>query len=388
MQKISTAFEQAEREALLPGGDWVYLKCTPAAGSASWQSKILKARLGLGSAGADQRGKGSQGLKVWIERVNWWERDTPQAVYLEHAQGNNGGAGNLLVYNHSDTGHSNVANIPAEHLVGGEFVPYIEGDLPAPVDMTISIVGGGTEPATFIVGEIIRQECDSLTLVYTGEGGIERGTATGAITVSASCAGDQYMLVSWNGSGDQEIFRFASVLGADLQKLCGYPVRLVMRLADSISTAATEKFLYRFKVLSMRDGVEALLYESPNQYMEQGSELIMGPVLYLPPWLIPAGSLGMSNLQLVLALSAGGTGAHTLKIDSMQLVGLDGWRNYYPLTDEISGGIHDDFRREMLLAPGEWYQSHISEGPGLMLYPGRDHRFWFFTCGMMQGKSR
>ena len=161
----------------------------------------MNARLRLGRAGTDQRGKGSQGLKLWIERVNYWERDTPQAVYLEHAQANNGGAGNLLIYNHSDTGHSNVANIPAEHLVGGEFVPYIEGDLPAPVDMTVSIVGGGSEPATFIVGESIRQECDSLTLAYAGASGTARGTATGA--VSPRC-GSSTGIICWSpGTGAQ-----------------------------------------------------------------------------------------------------------------------------------------------------------------------------------------
>jgi len=246
------------------------------------------------------------------------------------------------------------------------------------VDMTLSISGGGTKPSTFLVGESVRQDCNNLTLVYAGASGAARGTATTAVTVSASCAGGQYMLINWSGSVDQEIFRFGDIGGADLQRLCGYPVRTIMRLADSIGTGASEKFLYRWKVMSMRDGVESLLYESPAQYMEQDSELILGPVLYLPPWLVPAGSLGMSNIRLVLALSAGGSGAHTLKMDFMQLMGLDGWRNYYPLTDEISTGIHDDARRGMVLAPGEWYQSHISEGPGLMLYPGRDHRFWFF----------
>ena len=113
----------------------------------------------------------------------------------------------------------------------------------------------------------------------------------------------------------------------------------------------------------------------------------MGPVLYIPPWLMPAGSLGSGVIRMLLTVTAAGAGAHTLKVDSMQLVGLDGWRNYYPLTDEISPGIHDDFRREMLLAPGEWYQMHMREGPGLMLYPGRDHRFWFLLCGTIPRKN-
>ena len=372
LSSLERALARATLEADLPGGDPLFLACRVAPGSETWRSKILSGQATLATGSADQRSRGSQRCTLEIRRVDGWERqDGPLLARMVNAQDENAGH-SIEVDNHADAAHTNLVDLPAETLMGEN----ITGDLPAPATLTIDLPGPGSAyPVTFFVGESWRKNVEQLTPVYPGESGAARTGATGSLVSDANCAGGQCLSLSWNGAQEQEVWG-VDLPAADTRILAGYPALPLLRL----QAAPPAETWYRWKVYALASEGETLCGQSPIQAAEAGCQLLSGPALNLPPWLVDqTGAYAAPALRLVLAVQAAGAGAHALAVDSLSLMGLDGWRIYRPLTGQASNGIVDDPQRGTLYRFEEHAQSHTAEGPGFTLQPGRSHRFTFLA---------
>lgn len=376
LQKLGRLFDQAKREARMPGGDWVLLCVEDDAGGDEWQAIIFQGAVESGTAGLDQRAGGSLWCKVNLLRSDWW--DEASAASLGRSVYNDAGTLPVTITNHADADHGNWINVP--RLYPSPDV-NVSGDLSGALTFWIELVDGtNTNPWTFIIGETHGLDADQLTTVYQGEAGGARAGAVGSNVADAGCANGYYKNLAWTGAADVELWS-CDLAAADVRRSKGYSFRPVMRLQASLPTAGTEKIWYRWKVYRLVGGSEYLMCESAAMFMEQGQQLIMGPAVRVPPWSIDQANVNdPGQLRLVLAGSAAGSGAHVLKIDFVQLFGLDGWRIYRPLTAEPSRSIHDNGYRWTVTTHADNYQSHAAEGPGLTLIPGRAHRF--FILGM------
>ena len=372
LSALGRLLAQAEREARIPGGAWVCL-CLEESGGGEWQSLLLGGRVQTGPAGPDQRLGGLQACRLEARRADWWDAAEPAPLYKTALSGGDLAGLPLTLHNHADAEHGNIIDLPP--LNGG--TPNVTGDLPAPLTLHIQAITPGTRPWTFVVGESLGSGADQTAPAYQGESGSARGSTGGALTPDASCANGVFIDLTWTGAGDVELWS-CDLDAADVKRMGGQAFRPLLRLREGLDPTASEKLWYRWKIYRLSGAGEYLVRESPSMYMEQGSELVVGPAVCLPPWLVDGSSpIPAGGLRLVLAGSAAGSGAHALKIDFVQLFGLSGWCIYRPLTGEPTRGLLHDQQRGTLTTLSEDYPSHTVEGPGLHLKPGEAHRLIF-----------
>jgi hypothetical protein len=83
-------------------------------------------------------------------------------------------------------------------------------------------------------------------------------------------------------------------------------------------------------------------------------------------------------LNLELAAQAVGAGGHSIEVDAVTLLPLDGWRKYSPLMNSLAGlALRDDCARDLVQSPTFAQQAFAPEGPGYWLPPGRAARLYF-----------
>ena len=370
--QLERMLARAQREADIPGGDAVFLACRLGVASETWRTKLLSGRVTLAPGSVDQRQRGGQRCTLLIRRVDWWEKQTaPLLLNMQNSQDENEGH-YLEVDNYADAQHTNLADLPASSVLG----ETVTGDLPAPAVLMINLPGPTSiYPVTFFVGESWRKDVELLTPSYPGESGAARPGVTGALVSDANCGGGQCLALSWSGAQEQELWG-VDLSSDDARTLAGFPALPLLRLQAALPVAVW----YRWKVYALNTEGETLCSQSAIQAVEPGCQLLSGPALNLPPWLIDQADLyAVPALRLVLSVQAAGEGAHALAVDSLSLMGLDGWRIYRPLTAQASNGIVDDLPRGTLHRFQQHAQSHAAEGPGFVLQPGQAHRFTFLA---------
>lgn len=383
LSQLERALTRAAREADIPGGDTLYLACRLDAGSETWRSVLRGGWVTLGPGRMEQRTHGSQRCTLTLRRSDWWEKQSgPLLVSMQNALGQNGGQ-YLEVNNHTDAQHTNLIDLPAQTEVGEN----ITGDLPTPAMLVLDLPYGiSAYPVTFFVGESARKDVDQLTPAYPGESGAARDGVTGALVSDAGCAGGQCLSLSWSGAQEQAVWQ-VDLGSEDGRILAGDPVLPLLRLNAPLPQDSGA--WYRWKVYALTALGEILCSQSPLQAATPGCQLLSGPALNLPPWRVDqAYPYATPGLRLVLAVQMAGEGTHALAVDSLSLMGLDGWRIYRPLTGEPSNGIRDDPARGTLYRYQQHSQSHAAEGPGFMLQPGAAHRFTYLAlCATPTGQT-
>lgn len=361
---------QAQREAGIPGGAHCFLVCQVAFADTAWRSKVLGGRVTLAPGGPEQRAQGGQRVTLALRRADWWERaESAVLLAMQNPQGATSVDG-LAISNHADAGHSNRVDLPQMHLAQEN----VTGELAAPPNLHISTPDpANTAPLTLFVGLSHRKNVEQLSAAYPGANGAARGGAVGTLTSDTGSANGQYLRLDWSGAEEREVWG-VDIPSADALILAGYPVLPLLRLG--LAAPAGVDFWYRWKVYTLQDGQEYQCAESTIQPLEGACALLSGPSLNLPPWLVDSlYPYGTPVLRLVLSVQAAGTGAHALGVDSLYLMGLDGWRIYRPLTTQPTRGISDYGERGTLYRYQERSQSHAAEGPGFLLQPGQAHRF-------------
>lgn len=367
VSQLGRALEQAQREADIPGGAHLFLVCQAAMNEFPWRSKLLGGEI-LAPGPADQRNQGAQRVILKLRRANWWERaDAARLLLRQNPQGWSAALG-LEISNHSDAAHSNWLDLPQMDAT----MENISGDLPAPAVLAIN-TPNATTPLTYFVGLSWRKNVTQLSPVHSGPSGTARGGAVSSLVSDAGSAGGQYLRLDWSGAEEREVWG-VDISVADAKILAGYPALPLLRLALPLGMGVTS-WWYRWRVYALEGAAEYLCAESSLAPMEANCELLSGPALDLPPWLVDQGNPMLGpGLRLALVVQPAGSGAHALGVDSLYLLGLDGWRIYRPLTSQASVGITDDGGRGTLYRFGSLAQSHAAEGPGLLLQPGRAHR--------------
>lgn len=380
LNQLERAMTRARVEAAIPGGNHVYLTCQQEGGMEAWRTRLLDGQVMPDPGGAWQRAHGGMGCTLTLRREDWWETlADPVLLMMQNAQGSNSGQA-LEISNHVDAEHSNLVDLPVKHGL----VENVRGDLPAPASLVIGLSDPEYPyPVTFFAGDSWRPGTLSLSPAYPGESGVARSGVQGTVVSDANCAGGQALRLDWSGTQEQEIWG-VTIPSGDAAILGGYPVLPLLRLQSALATG--ESAWYHWNIYALHGGMESLCAVSAGQAVEAGSQLISGPALTLPPWLVDqAYPFTVPDLRLALAVQMAGGGAHSLTLDSLSLMGLDGWRIYRPLTGQASSGISDDPPRGTLFRYREHSQSHLAEGPGLMLQPGQAHRFTFLALSHEPG---
>jgi hypothetical protein len=296
-------------------------------------------------------------------------------VTLENARGLTQSGWNS-VSNHADghAGHTNLLAAP------GPFT----GDLPAPVRLDLALneywpTGLGTllaaqsvfSPSAGLAGGPVHQ------VVLEGESG-PAYEADGALVDDAGCSGGQYHRLTWTGSYASRVW-VRDLPERLVHGLGGRPARLVARLAEPWPAEAGEQTWVTWQLSYVTTtGEMATFYETAGTYLEPGAGWLLGPLLHVPPWHLRAEDTFSAPLRLSLTAQAAGAGLHSLPLDYVSLVPLDGWRIYRPLIG-VPGLAFVDDGPAGVLRGSDGAQSHLPEGPGLFVYPGRPACFAFFV---------
>jgi hypothetical protein len=377
MEDVQRRLSQAEREAGLLGGDEVQLWAQITEGDFQrWRSRVLGGRMRLGPAGVEQRPRGAQGLTVEIRRVDGWESD-----YLRHARLQNEHMTNmnelLLLRNHRDAEHWNSAFQPLQMSGPDDLL----GGLPMGAQITWEPVDNPWPRAcTLLVGHAYRANINAFKDTYQAEYQFPRiiSGVTWSTQADASCAGGQYLQLNWTGCAEVGLIYF-DIDWSDVEILAGGPVRLVLRVPDGLSADPAEKLWYRWRVFVVEEANQYLAGESSSQYMETGQELVIGPVMNLPPWQVDTGwDVSLRSLRVELTAQSAGNGAHALKLDTITVMPCDGWRIYRPVSSRPTYGLVENQPRGLVLGT-DFSQTHTVEGPGFELLPGQEQRWWLFV---------
>jgi hypothetical protein len=122
----------------------------------------------------------------------------------------------------------------------------------------------------------------------------------------------------------------------------------------------------------------AVYYTSPQILIQNANEVQELGSVPLPPYRVSSGPL----YPLTLALWGQKTGGGRVNVDYVQLTPLDGWRKYEPIESNLSysAALKDDLISGDLYTDG-WgtvgrIGNYIASGGTLMLWPGKNHRFY------------
>lgn len=361
VEALGQFLSRAEADARQPGGDWGYLEVRPAAGVEIQRSQILRGWLEF-PAGMDGATRGKLGLRLALERANWWEGERV-SLPLSNSGGSRVTTG-LKILNHCDShpGHQNFVHIAGEDITG---------DLPAPVSVTINALNAAQTGEVW-AGLNLESDPDNLNINLEGEDGAA-GEVTGERVTYANASGEQFYRLQWSGS--QAVFAWSTALiPAHLRQFQSRPFRPVLTLSGMLL-----EDIWAWLELEFEDLGAETVWRGQGQFLAKGTAHQDLPVIFLPPWYVGEGGTP-PGLTLKLMCQAAGAGSHTLEIDHIQLMPLDGWRKYHPLLHTLHGvAITDDCARGVV-SSGSWaVQTHKVEGPGFAIIPGRAARFFFLV---------
>lgn len=346
--------ERAATEASKPQGNLVYLEAQVTSTEEVYRSPVLWGWLELGKGGVDLRDTGSMGGRLHLMRANWWERATEVTIVSGQA-----------ITNHRDAGHSN-------YYYNATYTTSDE-DLPSQVRVATALTTSVSYPVRLFIG----QRAGSAGVMdgfFEGQDGSARAGVTPAATADAASSDGSYYSLAWTGATAARLWH-VDLSASLMAQTKGKPFRILMRLGDSLPTTASEKMWATWEVMYVDpSSTELVLYETPGTYLTTLSEMILGPVLHLPPWVVTGAA---PALRLCLKVQAAGSGAHALPLDYIDLVPLDGWR-YYEHILQAHGISVNDYGQSGVAGPSGGIMTHALEGPGFMTNPRDALQFQFY----------
>jgi hypothetical protein len=338
-------------------GEQAVLYIQPVKGMDIYQSRVESGKLELLRNGTSDLKRGGMGVKLELLRDNFWE-GPEVSIPLSNLHGSDVVNG-LVLDNHYSPGiqKCNYA------LIDGE---DIDGEVPAPA--TVKIKNQYTiYPASiqkFLIGQ------STIAELQPGDHWIEGslGESTlmfGSVMEPASTSGTYY-LVQWSGGNSLTVFKY-QMENVKAARFAGKLVKPVIRLQDSVST---DDYWIRVKI-SQGDAIERTRW----QKVEKSVRMIVLPTVHMPPRNLDSDMI--EDIWFALEMQRKTAGTHTFTIDDIDLIPVDGFREYkqlggYGITygktliDNLSEGLlySQDFGTSYRLL------THVGSGKGIWVVPG------------------
>lgn len=346
--------ERAPVEWAKPRGSLVYLEAQVSSTEEVYRSPVLWGWLELGAGGVDQRVNGSMGGKLHLMRANWWERSTEVTIVSGQA-----------ITNHRDGGHSN-------YYYNATYTTTDEA-LPSQIRVAAALTTSVAYPVKLLVG-MRAGSAGVMDGFFEGQDGAARAGVTPSEVSDAASSNGSYYSLAWNGASATRLWH-VDLSARLMAQAAGKPFRLLMRLGDSMPTTASEKMWVTWEVMYVDpSSAELVIYETPGGYLTTLSEMVLGPVIHLPPWVVTGTA---PALRLCMKAQAAGSGAHALPLDYIDLVPLDGWRYYDPIL-QAHGISVNDYGQSGVVGPSGGVNTHALEGPGFTSSPLDALQFQFY----------
>lgn len=350
ISRVGALLWEARRASGQPGECGVQVHITLPDGSV-WRSLLRGGSAEL-AGGVSGRGLRRQGLRVRLEREDWWESEALCYATLSNLHGQSSGAAGLALDNHSDATHDNSLIIDAP-----------QGDLPAPAVWMVTSAAGGLD---IFAGLGSWHNPAGAPLNTQAEDGTPRGGASLVRVNDATCSGGAYAACAWSGTGESNPFS-VTWSAAQASALAGRVYRPLLRLHSP--PAGGEKLWLSLAVYALHGAVlEKLAQTEPA--LCPSAQMVVLPPLQLPPW--PVLEWQSQGFTLGLAVSAETGGAHALNLDLLSLLPADSFLHLQPaLSGCPTTQVSYDSASGLLLNNGAAMQSHTPRGDGLWLTPGR-----------------
>ena len=194
--------------------DWVYLEVRLLATGTIWRSQDLGREHGNMGAGAEQRTVKNQGVRLLLQRVNYWEDSTQQELSNFHDAGCHAGSGRGADY-------QSLGQLGMETMCSWLRL-NAGGDIPAPIYLSLN-PSRMTESGTVYAGQNLSANPGTLGLVFEGEDGTA-GTSVTKTTLTPEAAGSNGAAgrYAWSTTAARTVVDFA-LSGATVSAMAGMP---------------------------------------------------------------------------------------------------------------------------------------------------------------------
>ncbi len=352
---LAAALSEADRVNGQPGEEWVYIKVTLPDGVA-WRSLLSGGSLQAVHNPAGRK-LSADTISLQLFRAPWWEADSIQAITLSNQHGT---GASVTIYNHDDGAHDNHATLGA-----------ISGDLPAP--LLVSMEEASLANCEAFLG--ISAFSGAFTQIYEGETAASGGGVTVAVTADAACSNGQYNALSWAGS-TAKTPAFWTVSQPQASAFGGRFFRPLLRFRSLI--AGGEKIWVYIRLAYDSGGAYENVYQTDPFLLPLDSLLVALPAIQLPPW--PTLNADSHALTLMLTAWGEGAGTHNFPLDFLGFLPMDSYLHLIPqiLTYPDFNILYDSEKR-LVKNNNRSMGTHIPEGDGLWVYPGRTNNLHLLT---------
>lgn len=340
-------------------GESASISIQPAANLQSYESKIISASLELLGKGTMDLKRGGMGACLVIVRDNIWEGEEVP-VPISNINGTKVTSG-LTMHNQYDPGNVMVNYATIDGV-------DIDGEIPAPAAVKIT-------NTDMVVLKSLADIIVSNEIIYnleTGDHWLDGSQASSqlnyGVVMNADASCGAYCLVQWESTNALQIVSWV-ISNERAARFAGRNVRPIMRMHNWVTT---DDYWIRCKV---RQG-DAIEY-SRWQKIKSFEKMQILPAVHIPPRDLKSSQI--SGVIFALEVQRNVAGSHSLAIDDIDILPVDGYRHYFvmgdigllaneTLVDELSGDLIYSISGNGL------YRSltHQAAGKGIWLMPGEN----------------
>jgi len=340
-------------------GEQAFITLKLASNLQSYESKIISASLELLGKGTMDLKRGGMGASLVIIRDNIWEGEET-SVPLTNVNGTKVTSG-LTMHNQYDPGNVmvNFATIDGVD---------IDGEIPAPA--TVKITNTDMVVLKSLADIIVSNE-----IIYnleTGDHWLDGSQASSqlnyGVVMNAAASCGAYCLVQWESTIGLQIVSWV-ISNERAARFAGRNVRPIMRMHNWVTT---DDYWIRCKV---KQG-DAIQY-SRWQKIKSFEKMQILPAVHIPPRDLKSSQI--SGVIFALEVQRNVAGSHSLAIDDIDILPVDGYRHYFIMGDlglMPNDNLVDELSEDLIYSIEATTQSraltHQAAGKGIWLMPGEN----------------
>jgi len=348
VEKYLTA---ARQHAQIPGSRPVYLEVVPLAGEGTWRSEVLG---GWAEKCGGSRGSGSVGLLLHLTRVNFWEGAEAQVPLSSQLESRSLNPLSIYTHDDADAGHNNWLGITGTDILG---------DLPAPVRVNL-YAGAGDTISRVYLGLDNQTAGNWFQVFYEAEAGTGGGNQA-----NGASSGGIYRACAWNDTGETELIWW-SIIAADVRQASARFFKALLRVQGGTG------YSNLWAKLRVKNG-SVTVWDGPWVLVPTGAELVELSAIQVPPYLQELEYY--AGLTVVLVVKRATAGAHSLAVDYLQLMPMDGYRK---LVTRGGGLVQTDYLQDDSINQAVYTGESLGQsdwlgyGEWLYLLPGVNARLY------------